>query len=99
MRKIAALVFALAVSLPMSVSNAQTQSTYPNKPIKFVVPFTPGGSGDIGGRLFAKAIGDRLGQQILIENRGGAGGRQASRPRRLYDALQHLLRGAEPLAL
>ena len=44
---------------------------YPNKPIKFVVGFAPGGATDVVGRLMAKKIGDALGQPIIIENRAG----------------------------
>ena len=45
--------------------------TWPNKPIKFVVGFAPGGATDVVGRLMAKKIGDALGQPIVIENRAG----------------------------
>ena len=47
---------------------------YPSKPIRLVVPFAPGGNADLTGRLFGEALVKRLGQQIVIENRGGAGG-------------------------
>lgn len=47
---------------------------YPNKPIKFVVPFTAGSSSDIIGRAFADAMGRSMGQPIIVENRPGAGG-------------------------
>jgi tripartite-type tricarboxylate transporter receptor subunit TctC len=45
---------------------------YPNKPIKFVVGFAPGGATDVIGRLMAKKMGDALGQPIIIENKAGA---------------------------
>ncbi|MCM5682896.1 tripartite tricarboxylate transporter substrate-binding protein [Schlegelella sp. S2-27] len=47
---------------------------YPNRPITLVVPFTPGGSVDISGRAIAERLGKVLGQTIVVENRGGAGG-------------------------
>jgi tripartite-type tricarboxylate transporter receptor subunit TctC len=47
---------------------------YPNKPVRWVVPFTPGASNDIIGRLIAGKLTQSLGQQFVIDNRGGAGG-------------------------
>src|SRR4051794_30766258 len=46
---------------------------YPTKPIRMIVPFAPGGNTDIIARVFAPKMGEILGQQIVIENRGGAG--------------------------
>ena len=52
---------------------AQAQN-YPNKSIRMVVPFPPGGSPDIVGRLIAAKIAERLNVQVVVDNRGGAGG-------------------------
>ena len=47
---------------------------YPNRPLRMIVPFPPGGQVDIHGRLVAKLLEDRLGTQVVVENRAGAGG-------------------------
>src|SRR5262245_59000101 len=54
-------------------ASAAAQS-YPNKPIRLMVPFPPGGSTDIVARIVAQKLGAQLGQSLVIENRGGAGG-------------------------
>ena len=47
---------------------------YPNHPIRLIIPFPPGGSNDVVGRLVAKQLSIRLGQQVFVDNRAGAGG-------------------------
>ena len=50
------------------------QSSWPTKPIRLIVPFAPGGSNDNISRLIATKLGARLGQPVIVENKGGAGG-------------------------
>jgi tripartite-type tricarboxylate transporter receptor subunit TctC len=47
---------------------------YPNRPVRLIVPFPPGGSNDVVGRMVAKQLSEKLGQQVFVDNRGGAGG-------------------------
>ncbi len=66
---------ALAVAIVAASAVAQP---WPAKPIRLIVPFTPGGSQDVIGRLFAQKAGEALGQQIVVENKAGAGGQIAT---------------------
>ncbi|MDI9330449.1 MAG: tripartite tricarboxylate transporter substrate binding protein [Alphaproteobacteria bacterium] len=47
---------------------------YPNKPLRVIIPFAPGGASDFVGRILVQKLGDQLGQQVIIENRTGAAG-------------------------
>lgn len=57
-----------------AVSITYAQSTYPNRPIKFIAPFPPGGTSDVLGRIMAQKLSDALGQSVIVENRPGASG-------------------------
>ena len=70
LRAAALVVLACA---PFSQS-ALAQSAYPNKPIRMIVPFAPGGASDIVARIIAPKLADVLGQQLVVENRSGASG-------------------------
>lgn len=68
------LSLALAAGLAPSVLRAQGDASWrPTRPIRLVVPFAPGGSNDIVGRIIAETAGQALGQPVVIENRAGAG--------------------------
>jgi tripartite-type tricarboxylate transporter receptor subunit TctC len=60
--------------IAISVMNASAQSDYPNKPIKLIVPFPPGGTSDVMGRMVNDELGKILKQPVLVENVAGAGG-------------------------
>ena len=67
------LQHAYALALAAVVAGAAAQQ-YPSKPVRFVVPFVAGGPTDIQGRMLGEKLSQRLGQQFIIDNRGGANG-------------------------
>lgn len=69
-----ALICAAAVLGLFSLSSGAIAQSYPAKPITLVVPFSPGGATDINARIFADALGERLGQTVIVENRPGGNG-------------------------
>lgn len=71
MRRIRVSVVAAALLVLSGVAFAQN---YPTRPVRFIVPFAPGGNTDVQGRLIAQKLTEVWGQQFVIDNRGGAGG-------------------------
>src|SRR5437762_5879997 len=58
----------------LTTLTAAAQEAYPSRPLRFILPFPPGGGTDILGRVIAERLAANLGQPVVIENRGGAGG-------------------------
>ena len=74
MRRSASLaVRVYALGLMVCVGNIALGQEYPSRPIRFIVPHAPGGSNDILARVIAPRLSDALGQQVVVDNRGGAG--------------------------
>jgi tripartite-type tricarboxylate transporter receptor subunit TctC len=63
-----------ALALLLALSTAAAAQEYPTKPVRLIIPFPPGGSNDVVGRIVAAQLGERLGKQVVVDNRGGAGG-------------------------
>ena len=66
-------LFAMAEVSAQAASKGGAQA-YPNRPVRIIVPFPPGGGVDIVNRIVGTRLTDVLGQQVVIENRSGAGG-------------------------
>ena len=58
----------------LALTTAAAAQDYPTKPLRLIIPFPPGGSNDVVGRIVATQLGERLGKQVVVDNRGGAGG-------------------------
>ncbi len=68
------LVFlGVAIALMANATRADAEDAYPNRPIRLIVPFPPGGPTDVMGRLISAALSEKLGQQVYVDNRPGAG--------------------------
>lgn len=67
-------LFAALLGLAAGTALAQGPATYPDKPVRMIVAYPPGGTSDIVGRALAQAMGTRLKQSFVIENKAGAGG-------------------------
>jgi tripartite-type tricarboxylate transporter receptor subunit TctC len=68
MRALSSLLLALSLVAPAAAQN------YPNRPVRIVIPLSPGGTTDVPGRIIAQKLSETLGQQFFVENRAGAGG-------------------------
>jgi len=63
-----------AAALLVAFTAAAAAQDYPNRPVRLVIPFPPGGSNDVVGRMIATQLSERLGKQVVVDNRSGAGG-------------------------
>jgi tripartite-type tricarboxylate transporter receptor subunit TctC len=70
MRSLLLTILAIFFALP----TIATAEDYPSRPIRLIIPFPPGGSNDVVGRVFATKLSEHLGKQVVVDNRSGAGG-------------------------
>ncbi|HEX9184544.1 MAG TPA: tripartite tricarboxylate transporter substrate-binding protein, partial [Burkholderiales bacterium] len=64
----------LAAIFAAALISGGAAAQYPNKPIRLIVPFPPGGAAELGARIFAQPLGQALGQPVIIETKPGADG-------------------------
>ena len=74
MPRLRSLLLTAAGMLVALTTMAAAQADYPTRPVRLIIPFPPGGSNDVVGRVIAQHLGDVLGKQVIVDNRGGAGG-------------------------
>ena len=65
------------LALAAAALPARAQGTWPERPVRWIVPFPPAGTADILSRLMAERLAPRIGQAVVVENRAGAGGMRA----------------------
>lgn len=63
-----------AAAMLVALTATAAAQDYPNKPVRLIIPFPPGGSNDVVGRMIATQLGEKLGKQVIVDNRAGAGG-------------------------
>jgi tripartite-type tricarboxylate transporter receptor subunit TctC len=63
-----------AAAILVALTATAAAQDYPNKPVRLIIPFPPGGSNDVVGRMIATQLSEKLGKQVIVDNRGGAGG-------------------------
>ena len=77
-RNVAAIALGVFVSMsgmtPAAANAADDASSYPSRPVRYILPNAPGSSADVLARIIAKGLGEQLGQQVIVDSRPGAGG-------------------------
>ena len=69
------------LALLLALAGSAAAQDYPTKPVRLIIPFPPGGSNDVVGRMIATQLGERLGKQVVVDNRGGGAASSAPRLR------------------
>lgn len=74
MQRIFRIIFSTALGAAAALAGFAQAAAYPERPVRLIVPFAPGGASDFVGRIMQDKLGAELGQQIVIDNRTGASG-------------------------
>ena len=74
MPRLRSMLLQAAGLLVACTTMAAAQADYPNRPVRLIIPFPPGGSNDVVGRMIGTQLSQQLGKQVIVDNRGGAGG-------------------------
>jgi tripartite-type tricarboxylate transporter receptor subunit TctC len=74
MKNVTAVIVALSIATASSMAAAQAPTSYPTKPIRMILPYPPGGGTDVIARPLAAKLTEFIGQQVIVDNRGGANG-------------------------
>lgn len=101
MRRRSASVFAMVMIVTATASSVRAQEAFPNRAVRILVPYSVGGTSDAAARLVADPLARQLGQTVVVENRGGAGGLVATEAffKMPPDGYTLLLAGAGPFAI
>jgi tripartite-type tricarboxylate transporter receptor subunit TctC len=91
----------LCASLALCAAHGVQAQTYPTKPVRLISPYPPGGGTDATARIIAQALGDQMGQQVIVDSRGGASGRIGTElaAKSLPDGYTLVLGNVAPLAI
>lgn len=71
---LAAMLLSIGLAAGVGTAHAQTTTAYPQKPVRMIVPFAPGGASDFAGRIISQHMSEALGQTVIVDNRAGASG-------------------------
>ncbi len=91
----------VSAALALCAAQLATAQTYPTKPVRLISPYPPGGGTDATARIIAQALGDQMGQQVIVDSRGGASGRIGTElaAKALPDGYTLVLGNVAPLAI
>jgi len=96
-----AALYLICLALPLVTAQGATAQAYPAKPIRLISPYPPGGGTDATARIIGQALAEQMGQQVVVDSRGGASGRIGTElaAKSLPDGYTLVLGNVAPLAI